>query len=288
MNTIRNKLQLAFSFSTPAIVWQTLFFYLPLLLLILSAFFNWSEKSPFSSDNFQKISLFLTPLYTKVIFSSLLLALSTALLCLAIGYPLAYFLAFKAKKAKNLLLFFLIVPFWINFLLHVYAWFFVLEKEGFINNFLQSIHLIQHPTSLLNSLFAIQLMMIYYYLPFMILPLYASLEQFDSNLIEASFDLGGTWWQTMRRVMLPLSKRGILTGFFLVYIPSFGEFAIPELMGGDRFVFVGNVISQYILGESGSSYGAAFTFVSIFVMLITLGPLYWTIQRVLTPRGWHG
>ena len=153
------------------------------------------------------------------------------ILCFLIAYPLAYFIAFRGKKYKNGLLFLLLIPFWTNFLLHVYAWFYVLEKHGFFNNILLQAGVISEPLLLLNSPFAIMIMMVYYYLPFMVLPIYSSLERFNSSLIEASFDLGATWFQTFRRIILPLTMRGIRAGFFLVYIPSFGEFAIPVAHG---------------------------------------------------------
>src|SRR5262249_37398185 len=153
---------------------------------------------------FEKIAFFLRPLYLKVIFSSFLLALGNAVLCLLIAYPLAYFLAFAGKRFKNLFLFLLMIPFWTNFLLHVYAWFFVLEKEGFLKNFFRLMGIFSEPMSMLNTPFAIMIMMVYYYLPFMVMPLYSSLEKMDIRLIEASLDLGASWGQTLRRVILPL------------------------------------------------------------------------------------
>ena len=219
-----------------------------------------------------------------MILSSFILALGNAILCLLIAYPLAYFLAFTGKRYKNIFLFLLIVPFWTNFLLHVYAWFFVLEREGFINNLLRGLGLINEPLILLNTPFAIMIMMVYYYLPFMVMPLYSSLEKMDSRLIEASLDLGATWGQTLRRVMLPLTKRGLIAGFFLVYIPSFGEFAIPELMGGDRLMFVGTVVSNYILGDETGSLGAAFTVVASILLLASAVGIYWVIDRLIPGR----
>jgi spermidine/putrescine transport system permease protein len=217
----------------------------------------------------------------RVIGSSLLLAISTVVICFCIAYPLAYFIAFNGKRFKNLLLFLLIVPFWTNFLLHVYAWFFVLEKRGFINNMLDHLGLISEPIQFLNSLFSIMVMMVYYYLPFMVLPIYSSLERFDRRLLEASLDLGANWFQTFRRVMLPVTMRGVRAGFFLVYIPAFGEFAIPELMGGDREMFVGNVVSQYILGDDTGSLGAAFTVLSGVILIASSVLFYWLFGRML-------
>lgn len=279
--------ELPFSIGAPAMIWQVLFFYLPLAILAVTSILQFSELDVFEGVTFQKIAFFLRPLYLKVIFSSFLLALGNAILCLLIAYPLAYFLAFIGMRYKNFFLFLLIVPFWTNFLLHIYAWFFVLEKEGFLNNLLRGIGIIHEPLQLLNTPFAIMIMMVYYYLPFMVMPLYSSLEKMDPRLIEASMDLGATWGQTLRRVMLPLTKRGLIAGFFLVYIPSFGEFAIPELMGGDRQMFVGTVVANYILGDETGSLGAAFTLLASILLLFSAILLYWLIDRFI-PGKRHG
>lgn len=245
------KSQFPFFVGSPALVWQLLFFYVPLAFILVTSFSAYYNFFPF-----------LKGLYFSVIFRSLGLALSTALLCLLIAYPLAYFIAFKGKRYAYLWLFFLIVPFWTNFLLHIFAWFFVLERQGFLNNILLYSGIITEPVHFLNSMFAVYLMMVYYYLPFMVLPIYSMLEKFDVRLIEASLDLGATWSQTVRHVILPVSLPGVLLGIFLVFVPAFGEFAIPELMGGDKVMFVGSVISHYILDAQTTSAGAAFTIIS--------------------------
>jgi spermidine/putrescine transport system permease protein len=276
--------ELPFSIGAPAMIWQVLFFYLPLTILVLTSVLKFNEFEQFQGITFEKIAFFLRPLYFQVILSSFFLALGNAILCLLVAYPLAYFLAFTRKRFKNVFLFLLIVPFWTNFLLHVYAWFFVLEKEGFLNNLLRALGIISEPMNMLNSHFAIMIMMVYYYLPFMVLPLYSALEKMDFRLVEASLDLGASWGQTLRRVILPLTKRGLKAGFFLVYIPSFGEFAIPELMGGDRWMFVGTVVSHYILGDETGSLGAAFTVLaSLFLLLSAIG-LYCMIDRLIPGR----
>lgn len=273
--------QLPFAFGVPAVIWQIVFFYLPLCFIVVSSILKVSELGVIEGITLGKLALFLSPIYLQVIGSSFLLALSNALLCLFIGYPIAYFLAFSSTRFKNLFLFLLIVPFWTNFLLHVYAWFFVLEKEGFLNNMLRFLKIIDEPIHFLNSLFAIMIMMVYYYLPFMILPIYSSLERLDRKLIEASMDLGAGWTHTFRRILLPLTLSGLRGGFFLVFIPSFGEFAIPELMGGDKQMFVGSVVSHYILGEETGSLGAAFTVVSCIALLISVIFLFWLINKII-------
>jgi spermidine/putrescine transport system permease protein len=271
-----------FAIGIPALIWQVLFFCIPLLIIVLTSFI-WITPAKTVEVTFDKIAHFLNPLYLRVIASSLILAIVNVFLCFLIAYPLAYFLAFKGRKIKNFLMFLLLIPFWTNFLLHVYAWFYVLERHGFLNNLLMQMGLIKSPLILLNSYFAIIIMMVYYYLPFMVLPIYNSLERFNTSLIEASFDLGATWLQTFRRIILPLTMRGVRAGFFLVYIPSFGEFAIPSLMGGDKVMFVGNVVSEYILGEGTGSLGAAFMVVSCVILLITAVFFYWLLGRFTEP-----
>lgn len=275
---------LPFFIGSPTMIWQLLFFYLPLAILFISSFLYVTDTGAIGGITLQKITFFLRPVYLKVIFNSLILALSNACICLTIAYPLAYFLAFNSKRFKNVLLFLLIVPFWTNFLLHVYAWFFVLEKKGLINQFLQFIGIIDHPLYMLHTPFAIMIMMVYYYLLFIVMPLYSAMEQIDHRLIEASYDLGASWFHTLCRVILPLTKRGLLAGFFLVFIPSFGEFAIPELMGGDKWMFVGTVISSFILNEQTSSLGAAFTVVASICLLLSAILLYSLIDRIIPGR----
>ncbi|MDX8431533.1 MAG: ABC transporter permease [Candidatus Algichlamydia australiensis] len=271
---------LPFGLGSGAFIWQILFFYIPLFLLILSSVMSLSGEGYFAGLTLSHFSAVLSPVYFKIIGNSLGIATLTAGISLIIAYPLAHYMAFYAKKIKSLLLFMLIVPFWTNFLLHIYAWFFVLERQGFLNNLLLNLGITSEPLHLLNSPFATMLMMVYYYLPFMVLPIYASLERFDSKLIEASLDLGATPQQTFRSIMLPLSLPAIRTGFFLVFIPAFGEFVIPELMGGDRIYFVGNVISQYILGEHTEGMGAAFTVVSSIILLLFSGGFYILFKKI--------
>lgn len=263
-----------FAIGSPALIWQIVFFYLPLLLMMVSSIFILTEEGGFQGLTFQNFAPLLSKTHLSIIFSSITLALSTAFFSLLVAYPLAHFIAFKGGRYKTLMLFFLIVPFWTNFLLHVYAWFFVLEREGFLNTLLISFGLIQEPIHFLNSLFAVILMMIYCYLPFMALPIFSSLERFDRRLLEASTDLGASWKTTFRKVMLPLTLPAIRAGFFLVFIPSFGEFIIPELMGGDKRYFVGNVVSQYVLGDETGGMGAAFMVLSCISLVITVMMIY--------------
>ena len=272
---MKKMLREAFPFfiGVPALVWQTLFFYVPLFFVIFMAFRSFS---------FASFAPFFASIYGAVIVRTLILAMGTACTCLLIAYPVAYWIAFNGKRWKNVLLFFLFIPFWTNFLLHVYAWMFVLERGGVINLLLQNIGIISEPLRLLNSLFAVGLIMVYCYLPFMILPIYTSLEKFDYRFMEASSDLGGTWWQTVWRIIIPSSWPGIRSGFFLVFVPAFGEFVIPELVGGDKIVFVGNIVTHYTLSANTASLGAAFTILTSLVLLSVVALLYVFERKIFT------
>ncbi len=259
-----------FFLGSPAFIWQILFFYLPIALLFCSGFFLYDEYGTFLGLTFSNFVSFLTLTSLSILSKTLFISILTALICACLAYPLAYFIAFTAKKYRYVLLFFVIVPFWTNFLLHVYAWFFILEPGGILNDILLSLGLISHPIHFFNSIFSIVLMMVYMYLPFMVLPLYSALERFQKECIEASYDLGAGWLQTFSRVVFPITLPSLKAGFFLVLIPSFGEFIIPELMGGDKYYFAGNVITQLILGDQTGQLGAAFAVVSILFLLLSL------------------
>lgn len=284
--TFRDKLQLHLPIAagSSTLGWQLLFFYIPLFLMFFSSFARMTPSGHFSGftlDHFRQIC---SRDYFLAIWYSLSLALSTSFLTFALGFPLAHFIVFRGGRFKKILLFLLIIPFWTNFLLHIYAWFFVLERAGFLNQLLLFLHLIKKPIAFLHTPFAVHLMMLYYYLPFMALPLYSSLEKFDPTLIEASLDLGASKSDTFRRILLPITLPAIKTGFFLVFIPSFGEFVIPELMGGDRYFYVGSVVSQLILSESTTSLATAFTVMSGFILLMTsLGLIFFwkAVSRLL-------
>lgn len=259
---------LPFFFGSTPFIWQALFFYLPLVILLASSFLG---------SGIHYLEILTHTIYYKLIFATLILSISTAVICAFIAYPTAYFIAFRGKRMKYVLLFLLVVPFWTNFLLHVYAWFFILEDKGFINQILSFLHI--GPFSMMNTLFAVVMMMVYTYLPFMVLPLFSALDRFDYRLIESSQDLGANFLQTFARIIFPMTIPALRTGFFLVLIPSFGEFIIPELMGGDRFYFVGNVVSLYVLGDETAPLGAALTVISSLVLVAFIIPMYKWMRR---------
>ena len=276
----RLKKQIPFAIGSTPFIWQFFFFYLPLLILITSSFTKIAKSGAIESFTIDHFKAILTPTYFLVIKNSFLLASVTTVICLGIGFPLAYSIVFHSGKLKNFLLFLLIIPFWTNFILHIYAWFFVLEKHGFINNLLLQIGCINEPLPFLNSHFSIFLMMVYFYLPFMVLPIFSSLERFDHSLLEASLDLGANKRQTIRRILIPVSMNAIRSGIYLVFIPSFGEFVIPELMGGAKDLFIGNVISFFVMDHHTAPMGIAFTVVSVTALLLSLVILHLGIGKI--------
>lgn len=271
----------SFIIGIPAVVWQISFFYIPLLFVVFSSLIRHSfdKNISFTLDNFLYLGKWF---YLQVILNSFILAIIVACICILLAYPFSYFVTFHAKRFKNLYLFFLIVPFWTNFLLHVYAWFYVLEKNGVVNHLLQSLGIIKTPIPFLNSPFAIILMMVYYYLPFTVIPIYSALERFDRKLLEASLNLGASFNKTFLKILFPITMPGVRTAFFLAFIPSFGEFIIPELMGGDKTYFVGNALTLFVLGEGTEGLAAAFTIMSTIALLLGAGLFYWLIHSLFT------
>lgn len=257
----------SFFWGIVALVWQALFFYLPLSFLLTTSFIKYSSStnaSYFTLDHY--FSLF-QPVYGYIILRSLCAASCTVLVTLTIAYPVAYYLALKVKKWRGLLFALLILPFWTNFLLLVYSWYFLLENDGLVNATLLKIGLISSPVHLMNTTFAVYFGMFYCYLPFMLLPLYTSLEKLDLKLLEASADLGASYWQTFKNIIIPLTSSGIKTGSLLVFVPAFGEFVIPSLLGGDKNMYVGSVITHYFLTIRNVPLGSAFTCLAGLVLI---------------------
>ncbi|MBI2344676.1 ABC transporter permease [Candidatus Dependentiae bacterium] len=259
------KSEKSFFFMVPALAWQISFCLLPLLFVI---------QLSFCSELFQGITLGYFVQIVKishilVILRSILLASITAVLCLFVGYPVAYYVALLAPiRMRSILIFLIVLPFLTNLLVQVYAWFFILEKQGIFNKVLYFLGF--DFGNLLNSQFAMYLVMFHVYLPFMIMSLYPVVEKVDIRWIEASLDLGASYFQTFCRVILPLTIHGVKAGFFLVYVTSFGEYAIPSLIAGQRNYFVGNLISEYFFIGKDWHVGAAFT---VFSSCIFIGSI---------------
>lgn len=255
----------------PATFWLLLFFIVPLLIVLLYSFLQrgtyggvvWS----FSLESYQRLA---SELYLGVIWRSIWLALITTVACLIIGYPLAFFIATCSGRWRNVLVLLVIIPFWTNFLVRTYAWIVLLRQEGVINVVLQNSQVVDAPLNLLFTPFAVTVGLIYGYLPFMILPLYATMERFNFSLVEAAQDLGANDIRSFIRIVLPLTMRGIVAGSLLVFIPAVGAFVTPDILGGAKTLMVGNLIQNQFLKARNWPFGSA---LSMLLMVVVLVPV---------------
>ena len=220
--------------------------------------------------------LFQDGYYGIIYLASLKMAAIGTILCLLLGYPMAYFIARQPPRRRQILLMAVILPFWISFLLRVYAWIGLLNNRGLINEFLLWLGVIDHPLTMLYNDFAVYLGIVYSYLPFMILPLYANLERHDHDLLDAAADLGARRWQGFVDVTLPLSVPGIIGGCLLVFIPAVGEFTIPALLGGADTLMIGRVLwDEFFINRDWPVASA----VSVVLLLLLVVPIMW-FQRL--------
>jgi putrescine transport system permease protein len=238
-------------------LWLLLFFLLPFIIVLKISFSDTRIAMPpyeplfsWGAEQVLQIKLYLSnfaflvqdDLYWQSYLTSITVAAISTGLCLLIGYPMAYAIARSSPATRNILLLLVILPFWTSFLLRVYAWIGLLKNNGFINQALMGLGLIDQPIQMLQTNFAVYVGIVYSYLPFMILPLYANLEKMDLTLLEAAADLGSRPWQAFMKITLPLSLPGIVAGCLLVFIPAVGEFVIPSLLGDPGMLMIGKVL----------------------------------------------
>lgn len=209
-------------------------------------------------------------LYWKAYLSSLKIALLSTLMTLAIGYPVAYAMARAPEEWRPTLMMLVILPFWTSFLIRVYAWMGILSSEGFLNQFLLWTGIISAPLTIMNTNTAVYIGIVYAYLPFMILPIYATLDRMDASLIEAAEDLGCSRISAFWLVTVPLSRNGIIAGCFLVFIPALGEFVIPSLLGGSRTLMIGKVLWEEFFNNRDWPVASA---VAVILLLILIIPI---------------
>ncbi|MBV7538749.1 ABC transporter permease subunit [Duganella sp. sic0402] len=209
-------------------------------------------------------------LYAITYLNSLKFAAITAALCLAIGYPFAYFMARAKPAIRPVLLMLVMMPFWTSFLLRIYAWKGILANHGILNSLLLNLGVISEPLHLMNTQFSLIIGMVYAYLPFMILPLYANLVKMDVRYLEAAADLGATPWQTFWRITVPLSKSGIIAGTMLVFIPAIGEYVIPELLGGPETLMIGRQLWDEFFTNNDWPLASSVTVVVILLILVPM------------------
>jgi len=238
-------------------LWLLLFFLVPFVIVLKISFSTAQIAMPpyapllhWISDKVVQVQLdfgnflFLIQdnLYWKAYLTSIGIALVSTVLCLLIGYPIAYSIARSDPSRRSFLMLMIVLPFWTSFLLRVYAWIGLLKNNGLVNNALMALGVIDQPIQMLQTDFAVYIGMVYSYLPFMILPLYANLEKMDLTLLEAAADLGSKPWEAFLKVTLPLSMPGIIAGCLLVFIPAVGEFVIPSLLGDPGMLMIGKVL----------------------------------------------
>ncbi len=266
----------------PVTIWLGLFFLVPLLLILAYSFgtsgIYGGITLGFNPGNYLKV---FDPLYLEIIGRTFFIAALNTLLCLALGYPLAYFIVFKGRRWRNALVLLVKVPFWTSLLIRAYAWVVILGGNGIANRTLQFLGITDEPLTLIFTPEAVLMGMVYSYLPFMILPLYAALEKFDTRLKEAAQDLGASRWHTFWRVTFPLSLPGVIAGSILVFIPSAGEFVIPDLLGGSRTVMTGNLIQNQFLQARDWAFGSA---LSVLLAVLLLGAIMFYVRRVGTDK----
>ena len=254
-------------FSLVYLFWGLVFIVFPLFLILahsLSANTDLSDFA-FTLDNFSR---FFEPLYLKILLMSLLLAGLSTIFCLLIGYPVAYIISRMKEKLRNNMILIFIIPMWMNFLLRTYAWLTLLGNKGLINKFIGLFGL--GPWDLMYNSKAIMIGMVYNFLPFMVLPIYTVLLKMDHKLIEAAKDLGASDFEVFTKVIFPLSLPGIYTGITMVFIPAISTFVVPNLLGGNNFYLIGNLIEKQFTFTGDWGFGSAVSMILILIMLLIL------------------
>jgi spermidine/putrescine transport system permease protein len=257
---------------SPLVIWLSILVAVPLMFVITIGFLSrgtyGNVEFKFTLENYMRI---FNPLYLKMLLSSLWLSLITTIICLAAGYPFAYFIANAPKRIRGILLMLIIIPFWTNSLIRTYAWITLLRTSGIINSYLMQLGMINEPIQFLYTNGAVVLGLAYTLFPFMVLPLYASIESLDKRYLEAASDLGARPWTTFWCVTVPLTMPGIIAGCILVFIPTLGLFFIPDLMGGSKIMLISNFIKNQFLTARDWPFGSAASIVLIALTFILLG-----------------
>lgn len=255
----------------PAAAW---FFWFLLIPLAIVTVYSFSTKGTYggvifryTSENYLRATDWI---YLRIFWNSFKLATLTAASCLLIGYPMAYVMATASVTMRSILMVLVVIPFWTNLVVRAYATKVLFGDYGPLNGFMISLGMIKEPIPFGNSEFLVWLGMVTNYLPFMILPLYVSIEKFDFSLLEAARDLGASSWKVLTRILIPLTRQGILTGVIFVFTPALGEFVIPDLLGGARTMLIGNLITEQFLKTRDWPFGAALSLLLILMVMISL------------------
>ncbi|TWC26373.1 putrescine transport system permease protein [Pseudomonas sp. SJZ083] len=265
-------------------IWLFLFFMLPFLIVLKISFAEADVAIPPYTEIYsyidQKVQLLLNlsnyamlagdELYIAAYLGSLKMALISTVLCLLIGYPMAYAIASARKELQTVLVLLIMMPTWTAILIRVYAWMGILSNNGLLNGFLMTMGWINEPLQILNTNLAVYIGIVYSYLPFMILPLYANLVKHDNSLLEAASDLGSSTFNSFWKITIPLSKNGIVAGCMLVFIPVVGEFVIPELLGGPETLMIGKVLWQEFFNNRDWPVASALAVVMLAILIVPI------------------
>ena len=265
----------SFGLALPGIAWLVIFFLLPILFVLVASFLSRGNGGvpilPPTLEHYERTF----DVFGIIVWRSLWFALLTTAVCLVIGYPVAWFIARRRSPTLRMVLLFLVLlPFWTNFLVRTYALITILQTEGLLNGVLLWLGAISEPLRLMFTEGAVLLGLVYGYLPFMILPVYAAVERLDVRFVEAALDLGANDWRAFWRVIFPLTLPGVVAGSMLVFIPSIGSFVTPDLMGGTSGLMIGNLVQSQFSGRGNMPLGSAISVV--LLLLVFVGVLIYT------------
>lgn len=299
VSNIGNRRWLAIA---PPYLWMALFLLLPFLLVLKISFvdlkFGIPPYTPLASLEEGALTLalnlrgymllFTDSLYVATYLSSVKMAAITTFWCIALGYPMAYYIARATPALRNVLLLAVILPFWTSLLLRVYAWVGILRNDGLLNNFLLWLGVIDAPLEIYRTDWAVYIGLVYAYLPFFILPLYATLVKLDMRLLEAAYDLGARPWRAFLSITLPMSMPGVIAGAMLVFIPSVGEYVIPEMLGGADTLMMGRVMWNEFFNNADWPMAAAVTCIMVLLLLVPLVLFQYNQAQQLQPNRKRG
>lgn len=264
----------------PTVAWLLIFFLVPLLFVLAFAFLQrgtyGTVEMSFTLENIKRV---FDSLYMETLWETVKIAVITTVLCLLIGYPFAYTVTIVDRKWRSLLLLLATIPFWINFLVRSYAWIVILRSQGLVNTLLLKLGIISEPLNLLYNTPSVILGMVYSLLPFMILPVYAAIEQLDKRKLEAAYDLGATPLKAFWHVTVPMTMSGIATGSILVFVSSIGMFVVSDVMGGSKVALIGNVIQNQFLGARDWPFGSALSMIVVLFSVLLIY-LYYRATKV--------
>ncbi|MBQ5443059.1 MAG: ABC transporter permease [Oscillospiraceae bacterium] len=257
------------SMTYPYVLWISVMIVVPMLLIVLYAFTTSGNDVltfQFTLDNFHR---FITDtVFMEVLWRSLYIAVITTLICVLLGYPIAYVIAQMGERANTIMILLITMPTWVNMLVRTYAWMGILQDEGVLNSILSVFGI--GPVEMIHTSFAVILGMVYNFIPFMILQIHTSLAKMDKNLLNAANDLGANPVQAFLRVTLPLSVPGIISGITLVFLPAVSSFFIPKLLGGGQYVLVGNIIETQFLTTGDWNFGSAISLIMALIIMLSM------------------